>query len=370
MERIENKANKPLFAAFLRHIPAIALLFVVYSTYTRSSIADGLLNDADLLVQLILGTALFYGNLYGYFPLVGRRWGWQNRVMWLAVLVEWVAVVALIVLLSVLVGGLELHARSLRGLTFHVANSTAALFPLFLCVLYSVQHYNMYRLEHDKQKGLRQLADMGQHLDTLKKQWLHANLPEHFLLNGMTLLRQLVMDRSPHAGKAFDWMVDILHYGLDTRHSETVPVKKELKMVRKYIDIYRMRKRSTFGVKLTKKGPLEQVRILPMAVLGLVENIFAHGDLQSHPAELHVEYRYPYLYITTTNMYSARATKRHTGFGLSNLRMRLENVYPDAFILENGLDDDRYVVSLLVSTDRQRNVNPPKPDFGTSKTFG
>ncbi|GGC38461.1 hypothetical protein GCM10011386_33200 [Parapedobacter defluvii] len=354
---------------FSRHLPGFVLLVIAYCTYTRSSLVAGLLNNPDLLLQVALGTLLFYGNVYGLFPWVGKVVGWRPKTIWIALGAEWLVMLVLIALVSHYSGALEIRIRSLRGLVFQVTNVFAVLFPLVLCLLYSVRHYTMHKMEVDRQRVLSNVAELEKRLAVLQHKWAHMHLPEHFLLNALALLRELSLTGSSRLGEAYDLLLDVLYYCLATRNKKTVSVKKELKMTKKIIRITDLRFNGLVRLDILMHGPLRRSRIVPMGILTLVENIFAHGDFLKEKAELHVDYRYPYLFITTRNRPNNSLRRKHTGFGLSNLRQRLEYTFSESFLLEYARVDGWCVVSLLISMDGQRPDLPPLSTFDPAETF-
>jgi LytS/YehU family sensor histidine kinase len=94
-------------------------------------------------------------------------------------------------------------------------------------------------------------------------------------------------------------------------------------------------------------------KIEPMLYLTLVENAFKHGA-QIEPGKGWVKVKG----ITTKDGYelfveNAMGTKRATesagGIGLTNLRKRLDLIYPGKFQLNVIKDDTQYSVSLFIN---------------------
>lgn len=365
-----NIIGNRVIGTLFRHLVVLSLLVLAYGAYAGSSLLPGLLNRWDLVTQVAIGTAVFYGNVYGVFPWVGKRADWNPRYIWAAAVIEWLVITLVGIGISVASGALEVRITSLQGMAVSVGNVFAALFPLMVCMLYSVTYYAKEKLGADRQRLLSDVSELEKRLAALRTRWTAANLPEHFLLNTLAMLREMSISCSPHVGEAYDAVLDILHYCLRTRDKITVSAKKDLKMAGKLIHLMNLKHDNLVQLQVETHGKLKKARVVSLGVLTLVENIFAHGKfLGPEKAELFIEFRAPYLFISTKNRPSGFQRRESTGFGLFNLEQRLHHGFPDAFLLEHELIDGWFHVSLAVSMDGQLPNLPPFSAIGSVETF-
>lgn len=367
LNAIRDRALGTLF----RHLVVFSLLVLTYGAYVGTSLLPGLLNRWDIVTQVAIGTVVFYGNVYGIFPWAGRQTDWKPKCVWMVAAVEWLVIALIGIAISVASGALEIRIGSLRGVVLSVGNVFAAFFPLSICLVYSVTYYAKEKLRVDRQRLLGDVRELEKRLTTLRKKWTTANLPEHFLLNTLGALREMSLSGSPHVGEAYDAILDILHYCLRTRDKVTVSTKKELRMVRKLILFMNLKYENLVQLQVETNDKLKYARIVPLGILTLVENVFAHGRFldKAARAELCVEYRSPYLFVSTKNRLSHSGTDRSTGFGLSNLEQRLQHGFPDAFLLEHGANNGWFHVSLVISMDGQLPDSPPSSAVGSMEIF-
>src|SRR5690606_27971485 len=99
----------------------------------------------------------------------------------------------------------------------------------------------------------------------------------------------------------------------------------------RFIEIQRETRTQPVYINITKKGNLFGYAIPPTSLLTLVENAFKHGDLQDQQFSLEIEVGITdnQLSMRVSNRKRGEAALASHGYGLRNLRRRLEIVYGD-----------------------------------------
>ncbi|WP_439879686.1 hypothetical protein ACSX1A_10905 [Pontibacter sp. MBLB2868] len=100
---------------------------------------------------------------------------------------------------------------------------------------------------------------------------------------------------------------------------------------------------SIAGLQLTRPlvfDNLAGLKIIPLVLLTLVENVFQHGDLTNsvYPARITIHYTDQVLRVTTTNLISPTTRTGHQ-IGLENIRTRLALAYQETASLQANADE-------------------------------
>ncbi|GAB2949828.1 hypothetical protein GCM10027048_13720 [Hymenobacter coalescens] len=187
---------------------------------------------------------------------------------------------------------------------------------------------------------------------------LKMQVNPHFLFNTLNNIYALASQKSDRAPEAVLRLADIMRYMLYESSADTVPLTQELQHLRSFLDLQRLRLPSTgpAAVAFDTAGMPADVAwpIAPMLLLPLVENAFKHGDLTARPA-VSLELRLAAdgaLCFVVQNAVAAPAAgpalEQAGGVGLTNLRRRLELLYPGRHQLQVEVPPGRHRVTLTL----------------------
>lgn len=136
-----------------------------------------------------------------------------------------------------------------------------------------------------------------------------------------------------------------------TGESKTVLLRDEIKAVERFIAVQRETRTKPIYINSTAEGNLMGYAIPPTTLLTLVENAFKHGDLQhpKYPLVIAAVIKDNVLMVTVRNRKrSAGMEVASHGYGLDNLRRRLEIVYADRAQLEITETETAYKVTINI----------------------
>ena len=192
-----------------------------------------------------------------------------------------------------------------------------------------------YKVQSDKTALEKERAEAE--LKNLKSQ-----LNPHFLFNTLNNIYSLISFSPERAQGAVHELSKLLRYVLYENNQHFVPLEKELDFLRNYIEL--MRIRLPEQVKLETRiesGEASSALIAPLLFISLIENAFKHGVSYSNPSFIHIQIMAADRYNLTceiTNSFFPKSDqdKSGSGIGLSNLRKRLELLYPGRYVLECG----------------------------------
>jgi LytS/YehU family sensor histidine kinase len=123
-------------------------------------------------------------------------------------------------------------------------------------------------------------------VDTLKLQSLvkelelktiKSHINPHFIFNALNSIRALVDENPSRARTAITELSNILRSSMQTEKLETVPLERELNIVRDYLALEKMRFEERLSIELDIKENTLQQPIPPMMLQTLVENAIKHG---------------------------------------------------------------------------------------------
>ncbi|WP_338552453.1 histidine kinase [Paenibacillus sp. KS-LC4] len=108
--------------------------------------------------------------------------------------------------------------------------------------------------------------------------FLRSQIKPHFLYNALGTIMSLCFTDGPRAGEllgSFSRYLRILFH-LDNSE-ETIPLSKEMELVRAYVDIERERFGSRLEVEFDVDEALQTCKVMPLLIEPLVENAIRHG---------------------------------------------------------------------------------------------
>jgi len=170
---------------------------------------------------------------------------------------------------------------------------------------------------------------------------LQSQINPHFLLNSLQTIYALSLEQSDKTPKVILQLSDILKYTLYETENPRVDLESELKLLREYIEMQRLRLDPVGrSIKFDVLGDPEDLSIAPMLLLPFIENSFKHGlqgDEKSAFVSIHVSIAKRKLNFSIENN-AGKAEQllsdKNGGIGISNTRQRLELIYPGRHQIE------------------------------------
>ena len=207
------------------------------------------------------------------------------------------------------------------------------------CALVSAGFYARGQVrEHRAQVAAATHAATLARLDMLQSQ-----LEPHMLFNTLANLRALIAADPPRAQEMLDHLIAFLRATLAASRQPGHPLADEFARIQDYLALMRVRMGERLHTSATLPPELGALSVPPLLLQPLVENAIKHGlEPQRGPGELHVEAALEgttlLLRVTDTGRgleAAAQAKAREpsassSGFGLTQVRERLQTLYGDA----------------------------------------
>ena len=185
---------------------------------------------------------------------------------------------------------------------------------------------------------------------------LRSQFHPHFLFNVLNSLYAKVLEGSKEAPGMVLRLSEMMRYHVYEAGDRPVPLAREVHYLQSYIALQQARFGSRLSLSTDFHGPMEGVLIEPLLLLPFVENGFKHA-LRAEPGA--AGWITIYLSVDeewmTLRMENSRppiempAEADAGGFGLRNVRRRLELLYPSRHVLELVPEPDRFFVLLKIN---------------------
>jgi LytS/YehU family sensor histidine kinase len=153
----------------------------------------------------------------------------------------------------------------------------------------------------------------------------------------------------------------LFHYVLYECNSTEVPVSKEIKLISDYIVLEQLRYSDRLSITFHQEIDNNNCTIPPMMLYTFVENCFKHGcsnDPGNPWISLNIRSKAGRFEFEASN--SIPPTNRPQaenadGVGLSNIRRRLELIYPNKHVLEIERKPNEFRIRLEIVMDCNQN---------------
>jgi ligand-binding sensor domain-containing protein len=196
-------------------------------------------------------------------------------------------------------------------------------FLLILAIIFSAVLYIFYRFRLQKEREILQLQTKAHALEKEKTQVQYENLKQHlnphFLFNSLTSLGSLIRINQKMAVDFLDGMSRIYRYILQSKDSELVYLKDEIKFVQTFIALQKTRFTDGLLVEIDIDEEHYHQKIVPVTLQNLVENAIKHNIVDSEtPLVIDLFVEDGYLFVRN-NLQKKKFVETSNKQGLDNL---------------------------------------------------
>ncbi|MFW5656703.1 MAG: sensor histidine kinase [Bacteroidota bacterium] len=264
----------------------------------------------------ILATAGIWAGCFGIVTYLWKKYPWEHYPV-KHLVYEVIAILAYTLLFGFIIVYTEHHFGFTNDLPGDIYLSI--LLTIFITFFITGVHEAVYFYKQWKyhfSKSVRLEKDnIEANYEMLKNQ-----INPHFLFNSLNSLTYLVENNS----RAIDYiqnMSNILRYSLKSRDTELVPLKDELEIVEKYIEIQSLRFKSNLNISIQMIEGFNQYFLPPLTLQMLLENCVKHNII-SRDKPLSITIYQEDSYLVVENNLQKKHQPNSTGQGLNNLTER------------------------------------------------
>lgn len=301
------------------------------------------------LVELPFKMALVYFSMYYLLPVYLLNKRYLELLVYLLLIMGAIAALMQFVLLPFLIhpffcpdtcqnDSLTLYqfVKNIINISYLVAIST---------VIYLLKKW--YR----QQKAAQNLTQGKLEAEL---QFLKGQIHPHFLFNTLNSLYALTLKKADTAPEMVLKLSELMDYMLYDAAAAKVALEKELKYIRNYISLERIRYGERVEITYSETGNVAGLQVAPMMLLPFVENAFKHGvstETENAWVRIDIKVQDEKLQLLVEN---GKCTERAchssrdlaSGIGLKNVSRRLELLYEGRYSLEVEDETDTYAVCL------------------------
>ena len=162
---------------------------------------------------------------------------------------------------------------------------------------------------------------------------LKSQIAPHFLFNTLNNLYGLAVERSNKLPDLMLRLSDFLRHSLYEAQRPLVPLNDEINVLKSYIELERMRLEDDLQLEFDNTvSPEAPYQIAPLILIVFMENAFKHAKFVQSAAvniEIKTTLEADWFGLTIRNNYNKERETSANGIGLTNVKRRLEVLYPN-----------------------------------------
>lgn len=167
--------------------------------------------------------------------------------------------------------GQEAHKISLMNeITRNFINN------FFLLFIWNLLYYIFHYVERTRRQELDTLK-LQSLVKELELRTIKSHINPHFIFNALNSIRALVDENPSRARTAITELSNILRSSMQTEKLETVPLERELNIVKDYLALEKMRFEERLIIEMDIDEDTLGQPVPPMMLQTLVENAIKHG---------------------------------------------------------------------------------------------
>jgi sensor histidine kinase YesM len=344
MQSAATNSEKNTLGKYLSYLAGAVLISIPVLIFVNSYTEDVLYKDQEKVAILI--TLYFWAGV-----AIGRYiailWVPKNKAI---PKLPFVLLPLLILTCTAVVFFVAQFASKLDRFFLNMLFFSVPFFILSLAIgiLVKLVRISMQRQLYDA-KAEAQQSQSELHL-------LQSQLSPHFLFNTLNNLYGLSITEHEKIPPLLLKLSELLRYSVYDAKELFVPLKEELNYINNYIEFEKIR----IGDRLILNVDIEEpqntdIKIAPMLLIVFIENAFKHSKNTAEQyiqVEISLKIWGSYILFFVKNSQNQSKEKgtfdKNSGFGLANVRKRLEllYLYPSERILEIENDEEFYSLRL------------------------
>ncbi len=227
---------------------------------------------------------------------------------------------------------------------FIVVNVISGLFTLNY---YFILRGNFYIRQYIDHKLLLEKLEKDKINEELK--YLKNQIHPHFLFNALNTIYFQMDESVANAKLSVEKFSNLLRYRLYDNREEKTSLQKELDFISDYISFEKLRHSEDLKLKVTLPENVADIKTYPFLFMPFLENAFKFLGGEKM-IELNITLTNSQLRMEVKNSMGAGmpGETKKGGIGLTNLKRRLELLYPGKHELVHGQQGDYYIGSLTI----------------------
>ena len=250
-----------------------------------------------------------------------------------------------------------LDLRDKKSPTMSLMNEITrnSLNNFFLLFIWNLIYYTYHYVERTRRQEVDTLK-LQSLVKELELKTIKSHINPHFIFNALNSIRALVDENPSRARTAITELSNILRSSMQTEKLETVPLERELNIVKDYLALEKMRFEERLNIEMDIDEDTLEQQVPPMMLQTLVENAIKHGiskKVSGGTIRVSSDFIENHHELVVQNSGQLGTYINQNGFGVRSTQDRLNLLYQGkaTFAIKN-LDDEtvesRITMPLLV----------------------
>jgi LytS/YehU family sensor histidine kinase len=189
------------------------------------------------------------------------------------------------------------------------------------------------KLMFDQINLQKKMADMAKEKAEAELSFLKSQINPHFLFNSLNSVYFLIDKNNQEARDVLHKFSDMLRYQLYEANGDKIPIEKEISYLKDYVDLQKIRKDKNYSVEFNCQPEVRGFSIEPLLLVPFVENAFKHISHKTNAVnfikvDLTRSNGLFQFMVENSKEENSKTAEQQGGIGLSNVKRRLELLYP------------------------------------------
>jgi len=314
----------------------IALFFILINVSSARNFTQGIHQALYTLLQVqCIGFAIAYiSAAVPYERLRPKALGWITAVG-VAVIAGWTGYAI----------GLGVNHVIFRTPLAQGHNTMDRVLNSLMFVLFGFLSHAFFYMRERLKENARELAEKEMEKQQLRQlkleaelEGLRAKVNPHFLFNTLNSIASLIPSQPEAAEDMVQKLSHLFRYSLDAHQQSKIRLSDEMDVIRKYLDIEKIRLGDRLRYEIRVDKSLRKAAIPPLLLQPLVENSIKHGISPltgGGNVRIDAGKRKDLCRIVIQDDGAGYNGKQAgSGYGLVNVRERLQKYYPEKHVFE------------------------------------
>lgn len=345
---IESIPRKVHFTSILLHFlfwMLALVLFVVLIFLTRHFRLQAMdfQTAMNIIITLVFLAVSVYINLLLLLPLFFRR-----RRFFLFSILE-LSNIALFICLNYMI------SMAFEGKHPNFFNEMVAEFILVLVFLVITTLIKFTRDSIALQDATLKIREIERENVESELRALKAQINPHFFFNTLNSIYSLSLDRSEKTPELILKLSELMRYILYETRDDNESIDHQLNFLQNYIYLEQLRTDEKVKIEMEIKGDHRDLMVAPLLFVPFIENAFKHvGKEKDEPSFIRIMFdlsrpdRVTFSVKNKKYNSNTNVNGMKEGIGLSNVRKRLDLLYPSKHILKISDSGNVFEVDLTL----------------------
>jgi two-component system, LytTR family, sensor kinase len=233
---------------------------------------------------------------------------------------------------------------------YSVSMHMSAFFPVLTAAIFG----SFFRVIINWFTIMNQKAELDSQKLAVELELLKSKLNPHFLFNTLNNIDSLIHQDPQKASVVLIRLSDMMRYLTYETASDEVELGREVEYIQNFIELNQIRVKTSDAIIFEVRGNLS-VKIAPALFVPLIENAFKFASFRNQKPAIQINLLSDSGIITLeiSNSYenNEETETSFSGFGIANLKRRLELIYPGRHELVTERGEMRYYSKLTIDTN-------------------